>query len=53
MSIDQLIKIVIAGIILYVMLTMMGELETLRWMMMVIGLAIVALCVSALTKQKD
>lgn len=51
MSIEQLIRITIAGVILYALLSIMGEVETLRWMMLVIGLTIVALCVSTLTKE--
>jgi len=51
MSIEQLIRITVAGIILYVMLSVMGEIETIKWMMIVIGLAIIALMVSALTKK--
>lgn len=53
MSIEQLIKVAIAGIILYVMLTIMGELEALRWMLIVIGLTCVALFISTLTKDKQ
>lgn len=51
MSIDQIIRMTVAGIILYVILVTMGEIETLRWMLMVIGLAIIATGVSELTKK--
>ena len=52
MSIEQIIRITVAGIILYAMLVVMGEMETLKWMMMVMGLAIMAVGVSAFTKKE-
>lgn len=50
MSIEQMIRVTVSGLILYVMLVAMGEIETLKWMMIVIGLTVMALIVSALTK---
>ena len=51
MSIEQIIRITVSGLILYAMLVAMGEIETLKWMMIVIGLTIIALIVSTLTKE--
>ena len=52
MSIEQIIRITVAGVILYVMLVAMGEIETLKWMMMVIGLTVIAMGVSTMTKKE-
>ena len=53
MSIEQIIRVTIAGVILYFMLMMMGELETLKWMLIVIGLTVVALMISKGLKKKN
>lgn len=53
MSIEQMIRIIVASVILYVMLVAMGELETLRWMLMVVGFTILALGVSAWIKKHE
>ncbi len=52
MSIEQIIRITVAGVILYVMLVAMGEIETLKWMMMVVGLTVIAMGVSRVTKKE-
>ncbi|MEE1071004.1 MAG: hypothetical protein U0L26_01195 [Cellulosilyticum sp.] len=51
MSIEQIIRISVAGIILGVMLIMMGEIQTLRWMLMVIGLSVVATCIKEIMQK--
>ena len=51
MSIEQIIRISVAGIILGVMLIMMGEIQTLRWMLIVIGLSVAATCIKGLIEK--
>ena len=51
MSIEQLMRITLAGIIMYVMLKIMGETESLKWMLGVMGLTVIALGVSKCIKK--